>query len=199
MNPHDENCVERIHGNRHREPNTTGPHKYVYYSVTYLGMCFIKQTCTDAHIKKRVPNPLICISNIGYRNSVNPNRKKCMWNSLERGQQQLSQSGHMSYFSARTVWRVRSLNHAHASFSCSRFFRLWVRWYASKIQGHHFQNSITLWCKIHVRPGKTFQSNWSLKKCFWDHLGMPNKIEKSFGGTLTAIINPLRWALERLK
>ena len=66
-------------------------------------------------------------------NFVNPNRKKCMWNSFERGQQQLSQSGHMSYFSARTFWRVRSLNHAHASFSSSRCFRSQVRSYGCEI------------------------------------------------------------------
>ena len=68
-----------------------------------------------------------------HNHFVNPNRKKCMWNSLERGQQQLSQSGHMSYFSARTVWRVRSLNHAHASFSSSRCFRSQVRSYGCEI------------------------------------------------------------------
>ena len=68
-----------------------------------------------------------------HNHFVNPNRKKCMWNSFERGQQQLSQSGHMSYFSARTFWRVRSLNHAHASFSSSRCFRSQVRSYDCKI------------------------------------------------------------------
>ena len=53
--------------------------------------------------------------------------------SFERGQQQLSQSGHMSYFSARTFWRARSLNHAHASFSSSRCFRSQVRSYGCEI------------------------------------------------------------------
>ena len=99
----------------------------------FLAKSKLSNKSSDAHIKKRVPNPLTCISNISYRNSVNPNRKKCMGNSLERGQQQLSQSGHMSYFSARTVWRARSLNHAHASFSSSRCFRSQVRSYGCEI------------------------------------------------------------------